>query len=34
MLRAVLESIAFCVKAIVDRVEDQMEYAKSVTEIR
>ena len=34
MVRAVLESNAFGVKAIVDRMEDQIDYAKSTKEIR
>ena len=34
MVRAVLESNAFGVKAIVDRMEAQIEYAKATKEIR
>ena len=34
MLRAVLESIAFGVKSIIDRLEDQIDYSKKTKEIR
>ena len=34
MVRAVLESVAFGVKAMVDRIHDQVEVSKSVNEIR
>ena len=34
MTRAILESIAFGVKAIVDRMEEQIDYAKQTKEIR
>ena len=34
MVRAVLESISFSVKAIVERAEEQIDYAKLTKEIR
>ena len=34
MVRAVLESISFSVKAIVERAEEQIEYVTSTKEIR
>ena len=34
MVRAVLESVAFGVKSMVDRIHDQIEVSKSVSEIR
>ena len=34
MVRAVLESVAFGVKAMVDRIHDQVEVSNSVNEIR
>ena len=34
MVRAVLESVAFGVKSMVDRIHDQVEVSKSVSEIR